>query len=1201
MALTATEQTNLMNLVVSMFNAAPGKQYFDLISDFYEANGRSLHNTANWLAGTGAFQSLYPSFLTSQQFATAFLSTLGLEGNQAAVDYIVGQDNAGVNRGTIILQAEQLLLASNSATYAQAKELLLNRIEVATYYTVTKGLSDPDLSDLRDVLVGVTSDDATVLAAKAVIDAAATAGKSYELKAGPDTILGTTGNDMFYGTNATLNTFDSINGNAGMDTFFAVVANDAGGVIGYTLPTNLFVSNVETLNLEWNPDDSNDFLNANVSNWAGLTTMNVFNTGTNEDNNTNITTKGNATTVSVQGGGTVDIRDSATTDTLSTVSLNGTNGDIILYSDVLTTVNLSNYNGDSGTDGVWVNAAAGTRTLTVNLSNVTNAYIDDDTATTLALNVTGSTASSVDLYADVATTLNVAGDKALTIGVLSTPALTTINGSTDTGGITVTPQLGNGVTFTGGSGADKVTIGATTKAINMGAGNDTVVFTTAALGVGGTVNGGDGDADVIDISSANAATASATATFNTVVSNFERLKLGATVTGSNDVVNLTNLNGIKYVSSGGTQMGTAVEEVQWFDLSSADSTGGSILVGGVPVSVPSGASSSQVASAIAAASASIIAANPGIKSIVANGDDVTVTWFSTAGNVAPITLAQNVSGAAFGAPATTSQGVTQVTEQQTISNLDPDATGVITIGGVQVLVVAGETEAQTATRVANALNATPPAGVASAAVSGNNVVVTFTAAAGNAALLSVSDPDSVINPDPSVTETRAYVAPSGEVQTVQITSGTDSTGGSILVRGTRIDLAPNLSIDEVGGVIAGAVAAIAANDPNLAGIAYDTITNTLTFTYTAAAGNLGGSYSTIGDNASGVVFDGPYTTANGVNGTASGTLTLNNMATGGTFELTGSNFGGVTINVTGAAASTTDSINLMLTSNSTALVGGVINVANVETVAIVTNDTDTTPDGDFEHTLTLVDSAATTITVSGDAGLILTHAGTAVTSVDASGITVGGFGYTTAALTSAATIKGSATGTNTISWTAATKAVTYTGGSGVDYVYANNANNTISTGAGADWVELGTGNNTVDLGAGADYIYLSTGINSVTGGAGNDVFDVAAITANGVTFSTIMDAAAGDALDLFATGGSFAKVAGVVVDVAVYQDYLDAATAGAGGDVRWFQFGGNTYVVQDLSAETTFQNGADVVVRLAGLVDLSTAAWNGGAGVLTLA
>ncbi len=63
--------------------------------------------------------------------------------------------------------------------------------------------------------------------------------------------------------------------------------------------------------------------------------------------------------------------------------------------------------------------------------------------------------------------------------------------------------------------------------------------------------------------------------------------------------------------------------------------------------------------------------------------------------------------------------------------------------------------------------------------------------------------------------------------------------------------------------------------------------------------------------------------------------------------------------------------------------------------------------------------------------------------------------------------------------------------------------------------------------------------------------------------------------------------------LADFQDYLDAATAGnatatAHGHFEWFQFNGNTYLVQDNdAAANTFNNGTDIVVELVGEIDLS--------------
>jgi len=40
--------------------------------------------------------------------------------------------------------------------------------------------------------------------------------------------------------------------------------------------------------------------------------------------------------------------------------------------------------------------------------------------------------------------------------------------------------------------------------------------------------------------------------------------------------------------------------------------------------------------------------------------------------------------------------------------------------------------------------------------------------------------------------------------------------------------------------------------------------------------------------------------------------------------------------------------------------------------------------------------------------------------------------------------------------------------------------------------------------------------------------------------------------------------------------------------ITWFQYAGDTYVVQDLSASTSAFATTDIAVKLTGLVDLST-------------
>jgi S-layer protein len=375
-----------------------------------------------------------------------------------------------------------------------------------------------------------------------------------------------------------------------------------------------------------------------------------------------------------------------------------------------------------------------------------------------------------------------------------------------------------------------------------------------------------------------------------------------------------------------------------------------------------------------------------------------------------------------------------------------------------------------------------------------------------------------------------------------------------------------------------------------------------------------------------------YVTTSGGNG-----LTLSNLSSGGTLELTGAGTA-YTIGNSAFAAATNDTVNLKLTDGSGAGVAFAstgITASGVENFVITTADTQATPSGAFLDSVALLGNSAKSIVISGNAGLALTATDTALTTLDASGITLGGFTFTSGALAAAATIKGSAAGINTVNFSAATGgAVTYTGGTGADVITATNGmnnvislgdganavvaaagNNTITGGKDADVVTLTTGNNTVSLGngdniftatsgnntytggTGVDTVTVGGGVNTITTGTGADVVTFTAVTANGNSYSTITDAHSGlkiaftDAGQLSGTT-TFTSAKIALADTAVFQDYLDAATAADGSTnshVAWFQYGGNTYVVEDNSAAATFQNNGDSVVKLAGLVDLSTA------------
>lgn len=193
-------------------------------------------------------------------------------------------------------------------------------------------------------------------------------------------------------------------------------------------------------------------------------------------------------------------------------------------------------------------------------------------------------------------------------------------------------------------------------------------------------------------------------------------------------------------------------------------------------------------------------------------------------------------------------------------------------------------------------------------------------------------------------------------------------------------------------------------------------------------------------------------------GGATGLQTFNNMASGGTFTLTGAVGGGgsYAVGVTNAALATTDSLNIGLTNSTADVVAfGSVTAANVETINISTNDTGTRfSTAATIDTVTLVAAAATKVVVSGNNGLNITNAGNAaITEFDASGV-VGNDALDTAANLGVTFV--SAHGD-------ATKAVTIKGGAGNDTLTGAANADTITGGEGADTITGGAGNDTIIL------------------------------------------------------------------------------------------------------------------------------------------
>jgi len=380
---------------------------------------------------------------------------------------------------------------------------------------------------------------------------------------------------------------------------------------------------------------------------------------------------------------------------------------------------------------------------------------------------------------------------------------------------------------------------------------------------------------------------------------------------------------------------------------------------------------------------------------------------------------------------------------------------------------------------------------------------------------------------------------------------------------------------DASGVTAGAVTFASANATvgaavsikGGAGTSDVLVINSATDVLVASAANVTG-FETLGLGAAantGTFAAGAFQHIT-LNTALAGGATFTNVAAGTDLTL-GVNTGNITYTLANAAG-TTDTLALKLASAGT--ITNTVTAAGVETINITTTDTDATA---HVNALTLAATGATSVVVTGNTGLNLTNTGNVkITNFDASGVTAGAVTFVSA---------------NTTVGTA----VSIKGGAGADVLTGSVANDTIVGGAGADQLNGGTG------------------LDVLTGGAGDDVFSFA-MNANSAIFTTITDFTKGDTLNLAALSNvaianvAAGSIANAGLAAGTFAQFLNAAAAGTTGataaTVSWFQNGGDTYVVVDNSNATTFVDGADQLIKLTGLVDLTKAGITGEVVSITL-
>jgi S-layer protein len=256
-----------------------------------------------------------------------------------------------------------------------------------------------------------------------------------------------------------------------------------------------------------------------------------------------------------------------------------TDGNLATASDTITSVTLTNHGATTINSTVLSDLAVtggATAALASGAITIDQTAADTSTAAT-TLNISGSGAiGAIDgTQADVYTTVNVAASAALTIADVNFAAATSINASgagvttitatTDVGAVTSFTSTGGGLAigaaidnaaqFTGGAGADSVSLGDTAKTVDMGAGNDTVTL-GASLAAAGKVLGGDGT-DILKVTNTIAAANDAGSTFNAAVTGFETLHFTDALSGTIDVSSLNNPSKV-VMAVGGDNANTAI-------------------------------------------------------------------------------------------------------------------------------------------------------------------------------------------------------------------------------------------------------------------------------------------------------------------------------------------------------------------------------------------------------------------------------------------------------------------------------------------------------------------------------------------------------------------------------------------------------------------------------------------------------------------
>lgn len=1010
---------------------------------------------------------------------------------------------------------------------------------------------------------------------------------------GNDTLKGGTGNDSLDGGSGN----DSLEGGTGNDTIAGGSGTDtavfSGSIASYTITEsgeNLVVSG----------SSGRDTIRGDVENLkfsdVTVSTEELFLEIAGGVAPVDVETEGQSLSVEVEGGSTVSVVDDGAVNILRSVSLEGNTGAAVITSSALTSVSLSDI-----TTSVTINGGSGPRTITIEEGDLgAGERISDNNASTVALilsgenGLDGESTNNFNLSFLSATTLKIFQDADGEADIKwRIPNVTTIDASGNEGAIEFdTPLddsvLGNGaVNVIGGNGVEAIRFGnvgvgasGTTTAgdgysgtATLGGGDDEARLLGAGAFAGsGSVDGGAGF-DSLRMATDIAAALSVTNAVESHVSGFEQLYLtySTAAAPATHTVNVANLDNLSTIRINGTTTGNAGNTtlnlnnvmpdgtINFFDVSATAATDDNF--GTVNITLAGSSTGDSLNLNFSGQNNSGTDASNTTGNITVNGaETVVVTGTSkdvTAGATDPFDHNLTLNGA---------NNVTIKGDTGAVTTIAGGATLNLTLEGTDL----SSTEtivANTATTVNITL--VDDNGLDGAAT--NNSNLSFTAAttvtiAGddesgadikwnvtNATTIDASGNQGEIEFDTPLDDSVLAAAGGGASYTFTGGEGEEAVRfgniGAVTTSGTNAGLGLQGTVDLGGGddearllgsgainggslnggdgedtlrvtfAIAAATADISANLSGFEVLRLDTPTGT----NTVDVANFGGIDHIL-------VFGNASNTGNN---------TINNVVDGTTLSLTSTgtsdNFG--TISVSGATGTLNVELNGLFSSGG--VDDGTVHVIDATTVNVTTNATDVAAPASSPFAQRLDLDAATTLNISGNAGIDLTAAGNdiaLVTLLNASGVTgTGALGA----------VKVTATASN----------VSFTGGAGDD---------ALTGAAGADTLSGGAGNDKLDGKAGAD---------NLTGGLGNDTF---VLTLDGG--DTILDfSAAADQFEVSAVdfGSGLVGGTGLVLGTTFFVNGAATGAAGAflynttSGVVSWDADGNGAGAAVTIATLTT--------------------------------